>query len=346
MIGRRPLTAITRRRLVARWAGSLVAVPLTFPTATVAQTVAQQQGRVHRIGYLSAPSRASVESVLQVFLQTLSERGWVEGKNLVIEYRWADGNLERLPDLAADLVRSKVELIVAPASSAVLAAKNATKAIPIVMIFPADPVGLGLVTSLSRPGENVTGTASTTGVEIFAKQMQLLKEAVPQLTRVAVLHGSKSTEFAPAVVATLTAAGRALGISLQLVDARGPEAYDDAFAAMAKGRAEALFVNRDPQFLVHRARVAELAIKGRLPTICSFRESVEAGGLMAYAHNMSDFIGRSASYVDRILKGAKPGDLPVEQPTKFDLTLNLKTAKALGIAIPQALLLRADEVIR
>ncbi len=306
---------------------------------------AQQAGRVYRIGYLSAPTRASVEQGLQSFLRALRELGWIEGQNLVIEYRWADGNIERLPALADELVREKVDLIVTPAGTAALAAKKATSTIPIVMIFPADPVGLGLVASVRRPGGNVTGTTSTPSSEIFGKQLQLLKDAVPHANRVAILLNPADLAFGSQVTVVETAA-RSLGIRIQRVEARGPEELDRAFAAMARERAEALLVANDTTFLVHRARVAELALKGRLPTMNFYREMVEAGGLMAYAVNMAEFTPRAAAYVDKILKGAKPADLAVEQPTKFELVINLKTAKALGLAIPPSVLARADEVIQ
>ena len=308
-------------------------------------TEAQQSGRVYRLGYLSTPTRESVEHGLAAFLRTLRELGWIDGQNLIIEYRWAEGNVERLPGLAAELVRHKVDVIVAPAGSAALAAKNATGSIPIVMIFASDPVEMGLVASLRRPGGNITGTTFTPGPEIFGKQLQILKEAVPHASRVAVLSNPADPSFA-LQVRQVEATGRSLGIRLQHVEARGPEEFDSAFAAMARERADALLVTGTSTFLAHRVRLAELAVKGRLPTMHSFRESVEAGGLMAYAVNMADFVGRSAVYVDKILKGAKPADLPIEQPTKFELLINLKAAKALGITVPQALVLRADEVIQ
>ena len=308
-------------------------------------TEAQQSGRVYRLGYLSTPTRESVEHGLAAFLRTLRELGWIDGQNLIIEYRWAEGNVERLPGLAAELVRHKVDVIVAPAGSAALAAKNATSSIPIVMIFASDPVEMGLVASLRRPGGNITGTTFTPGPEIFGKQLQILKEAVPHASRVAVLSNPADPSFA-LQVRQVEATGRSLGIRLQHVEARGPEEFDSAFAAMARERADALLVTGTSTFLAHRVRLAELAVKGRLPTMHSFRESVEAGGLMAYAVNMADFVGRSAVYVDKILKGAKPADLPIEQPTKFELIINLKAAKALGITVPQALVLRADEVIQ
>jgi putative ABC transport system substrate-binding protein len=306
---------------------------------------AQQAGKVYRVGYLSTPTRESVEHGLAAFLRTLRGLGWIEGQNLIIEYRWAEGNVELLPGLAAELVRQKVDVIVAPAGSAALAAKNATSSIPIVMIFASDPVETGLVASLRRPGGNITGTTFTPGPEIFGKQLQILKEAVPHASRVAVLSNPADASFA-LQVREVEATSRSLGIRLQHVEARGPEEFDSAFAAMARERADALLVTGTSTFLAHRVRLAELAVKGRVPTMHSFRESVEAGGLMAYAVNMADFVGRSAMYVDKILKGAKPADLPIEQPTKFELIINLKAAKALGITVPKALVLRADEVIQ
>ena len=308
-------------------------------------TGAQQAGRIYRIGYLSTPTRESVEHGLGAFLRTLRGLGWIEGQNLIIEYRWAEGNVDRLPGLAAELVERKVDVIVAPAGSAALAAKNATSSIPIVMIFASDPVETGLVASLRRPGGNITGTTFTPGPEIFGKQLQLLKEAVPHASRVAVLSNPSDASFA-LQVRQVEATARSLGIRLQHVDARGPEEFASAFAAMERERADALLVTGTSTFLAHRTRLAEFAVKGRLPSMYSFREIVEAGGLMAYAVNMADFVGRSAMYVDKIPKGAKPADLPIEQPTKFELIINLKVAKALGITVPQALVLRADEVIQ
>ncbi len=323
---------------------ALLLGPLAFGAASRAAT-AQQAGKVYRIGYLSAPSRASVEKVLQSFLRALRDLGLVDGQNLIIEYRWADGKVERLPDLAAELVRQKVDLIVAPAATAAMAAKKATSTIPIVMMFPADPVEQGLVASLSRPGGNVTGTTLATGTEIFAKQLQLLKDAIPRASRVAVLTNRADASF-EVQVKEVEKAARALGIHLQMVEASSPEEFDSSFAAMARERAEALLLGGSSTFLVHRTRIAELAVKGRLPTMNTFREMVEAGGLMAYGVNMTDFIGRSAVYVDKILKGAKPADLAVEQPTKFELVINLKTAKAIGLTIPPSVLARADDVIQ
>jgi putative ABC transport system substrate-binding protein len=213
------------------------------------------------------------------------------------------------------------------------------------MIFPSDPVEMGLVASLRRPGGNITGTTYTAGSEIFGKQLQILKEAIPHASRVAVLLNPADLSIVNQGK-ELEAAARSLHIRLQKVEARGPEEFESAFAAMARDRADALLVSGSSTFLPHRTRIAELAVKGRLPTMCNFREIVEAGGLMAYAINMAEFVGRAAVYVDKILKGAKPADLPVEQPTKFELTINLKTAKAIGLTIPQSLLARADAVIQ
>jgi ABC-type uncharacterized transport system substrate-binding protein len=323
---------------------ALLLGPLACGT-TLRSAHAQQPGKVYRLGYLSHPTRESVKQGVEAFLRRLRELGWVEGQNLVIEYRWAEGNVERLPELAAELVRQNVDVIVAPAGAAALAAKNATRTIPIVMIFPQDPVEMGLVSSLSRPGGNVTGTTFSAGQELFGKQLQILKETVPRLSRAAILRNPADPGW------TLQGreadiAGRSMGIGVQHVAARGADELDSAFAAMARGRAEALLVAGSSTFLALREKVAALAIKGRLPTMCSYRENVEVGALMAYAVNMRDFVGRAAEYVDRILRGAKPGDLPVEQPTKFELIINLRTAKALGMTIPQSLLLRADDVIQ
>jgi putative tryptophan/tyrosine transport system substrate-binding protein len=305
---------------------------------------AQPAGKVYRIGYLSAPSRKSVEKALDAFLHALRDLGWVEGRNLIIEYRWAEGKIELLPGFAAELVRHNVDLIVAPAASAAQAAKDASSSIPIVMMFPSDPVAAGLVTSLRSPGGNVTGTTFTPGPEIYGKQVQLLRESIPHASRMAILW-NPADAATPLQLREVEGAARSLGMRLQVAEARGLEEFDAAFAAMARERAEALVVANSSTFLVNAAPLAERALKDRLPTMFSYRENVEAGGLMAYAINMSEFIGRAAVYVDKILKGAKPADLAVEQPAKFELMINRKTAKALGLTIPQSLLARADAVI-
>ena len=305
---------------------------------------AQQPGRVYRLGYLSTPTRQSVERGVEAFLLRLRQLGWIEGQNLAIEYRWADGDVARLPQLAAEMVRLNVDVIVAPAGSAAVAAKNATRSIPIVMIFASDPVGLGLIGSLGRPGGNVTGTTFTSSSEIFGKQLQILKEAVPRISRVALLENSADISFQIAGKPVEEAA-RALQVRLQRVAATGPEQLEAAFAAMTRERADALLVSGSSTFLAHRAKLAELALRHRVPTMASFREMVEAGLLISYAVNMADFVGRSAVYVDKIFRGAKPGELPVEQPESFELVINQKTAQALGIRIPQLVLQRADQVI-
>ena len=312
----------------------------TMPRAAKAQPA----GRVHRIGYLSTPTRESVARGVDAFLRKLRELGWIEGQNLVIEYRWADGDVTRLPQLAAELIRERVDLIVAPAGSAAVVAKKATSSIPIVMIFPSDPVELGLVANLRRPGGNVTGTTITPDPGIFGKQLEILKEAFPRASRVAVLWNPADASFG-VQAKRVEVAARSLRIRLQQVEAEGPDQFERAFGAMARERADALLVSGSSTFLAHRAKLAELALRNRVPTMVNFREMVEAGGLMAYAVNMADFVGRAAMYVDKILRGAKPAELPVEQPTKFELVINRKTAKALGVDLPQSLLLRADQII-
>jgi putative ABC transport system substrate-binding protein len=328
------------KRRYAGW--SLLLWLLAAGAASIAN--AQPVQKVYRIGYLSAPTRESVANGVDAFLRKLRDLGWVEGRNLEIEYRWAEGNVDRLPALAAELVARNVDLIVAPAGSAALAAKNATTRIPIVMIFPTAPVEMKLVASLSRPGGNVTGTTFTPEPGIFGKQLQILQQMVPGVSRVAFLGNPADPEW-PLILREVDDASRALGIRLQVLEARGPGDFDNAFAAMARERAGALLMPGGQTFLVHRARLAELALKARLPTMYSYREAVESGGLMAYAINMADFVGRSAVYVDKILKGAAPAELPVEQPTKFELIINLRAARSLGLTVPPALLQRADAVI-
>jgi putative ABC transport system substrate-binding protein len=307
--------------------------------------LAQQAGNVRRIGYLSTPTRDSVARGVDAFVRKLRDLGWVEGQNLVTEYRFADGDVDRLPALAADLLQRNVELIVAPAGSAALAAKKATSTIPIVMIFVIDPVDLGLVASLNRPGGNVTGTTFTPSQKLYGKQVELLKEALPHVTRIAYLRNPVDPVPAPALQ-EVEAAARALHVRLLYVDARNAEELEGAFARMARERAEALLTGGSSTFIAHRVRLADLALKYRLPMMAIVRELVEAGALMAYGVNMPDFVGRSATYVDKILRGAQPADLPIEQPTKFELVINLKTAKAIGVTLPQSMLLRADELIQ
>ena len=305
---------------------------------------AQQAGRVPRIGFLSLTSPSDRPALFEAFRQRLRELGWVEGQNIVIDYRYAEGRVDRLPDLAAELVRLKVDVLISWGTQGVTAARNATGTIPIVMIAVRDPLGIGLVASLARPGGNVTGVSGTAGLEWVAKQLELLKETVPKIRRVAILSNPTNAYHALAIREANVAAP-SLGVQLQLLEARGPNEFDGAFAAMGKDRAGALLVLSDAMLNSHRTRLADLAARNRLPAAYGVRESVEAGGLMSYGPSFLDSFGRAAIYVDKILKGAKPADLPVEQPTKFELVINLKTAKALRLELPPALLARADEMI-
>jgi putative ABC transport system substrate-binding protein len=303
---------------------------------------AQQPKKVSRIGFLSPTSD---DSRVEAFRQGLGELGYKEGQNITIEYRWANGRFEQLPDLALDLVRLKVDIVVAVVTQASLAAKKATRTIPIVMIGVADPVGSGLVASLARPGANITGTSSMTA-EVIGKQLELLKETLPKISRVAALWNPANPIFQAIQLRETEDAARALGVRLQLVEARGPEEIDRAFEALARERTRALLVLNDPVFTTHRKRIADLSAKHRLPAVTGTLEYTEAGGLMAYGPRFPDMYRRAAVYVDKILKGTKPEDLPVEQPTKFELIINLKTAKKIGLTIPPSVLARADRVIR
>jgi putative tryptophan/tyrosine transport system substrate-binding protein len=313
---------------------------LTWPLAAGAQ----QAGKVYRIGYLEGGSSTASSNRIEAFRQGLRKLGWVEGQSIVIDYRFAEGRFDRLPDLAAELVRLKVDIIVAVAALPAAATKNVTATIPIVMIGVTEPVGQGLVASLARPGGNVTGVSFSAGLEIFGKRLELLKQIVPEVRRVAILSNSDNPNQ-PSVIKDVRAAAGSLGVELQLLDARGPAEFDGAFTAMTKERVGSLLVVGDPVFFLHRTRLVDLAAKSRLPTTYSIREYVDVGGLLSYGPSLSDLWRSAATYVDKILKGAKPADLPVEQPTKFELVVNLKTAKALGLTIPATLLARADEVI-
>jgi putative ABC transport system substrate-binding protein len=315
---------------------SLFLVPLTAE--------GQQTGKVARIGYLVI-DRAASPHLREAFLQELRDLGYVEGRNLVIEYRSADGKSEQLPALAAELVALKVDVIVAPSTVAALAAKRATRTLPIVSV--AIPVTSGLVTSLARPGGNVTGLAFFSP-ELVGMCLEQLKQAVPGVSRVAALWqpGGQGELTEKDMLEGAEVAARALGVRLQFVEARGPDNFDRAFSEMTSARAGALTVLPSNMFISERRRLVDLATKNRLPAVYPWREFVDAGGLMSYGLNVADLFRRAATYVDRILKGAKPSDLPVEQPTKFEFVINLKTAKALGLTIPKTLLLRADQVIQ
>ncbi len=327
-----------RRTFIAMLTSGFFAAPLAAE--------AQQATRVARIGYLGT-NVAAFPQLREAFLQGLRDLGHVEGRNVVIEYRSAEGKPERLPALAAELVALKVDVIVATGTPASLAAKQATRTLPIVFAGVADPVGGGLVTSLARPGGNVTGL-SLLAPELVGKGLELLKQAVPGVSRVAVLWqpGGSGERTEQDMLKAAEGAARALGVRLQFIEVRGPADFDRAFSDMTKARAGALTVLSSNMFLVEHRRLVTLAGKNRLPAVYPFREFVDAGGLMAYGAGVHDSVRRAATYVDKILKGTKPADLPVEQPTKFELVINLKTAKALGLTIPQSVLGRADEVLQ
>jgi ABC-type uncharacterized transport system substrate-binding protein len=304
---------------------------------------AQPPTPVYRIGYLLGTTRAQ-EPALEAFLEGMRALGYVEGQNLVMEYRAAEGQYDRLPALAAELVRLPVAVLLAAITPAALAARDATTTIPIVMAGVGDPVGIGLVASLARPGGNVTGLTSLQS-ELPGKELEFLKAVLPTVSRVAVLWNPANPAAALAAPGAEVAAQR-LGVQLHFVEARGPDTFDGAFAAMTQAHVGALLVMGDRLFVEHRRRLAELAVMSHLPTMHNIRPFVEAGGLMAYGPSPSDIRRRAAVYVDKILKGTKPADLPVEQPTTYELIINLKTAQALGLTIPPAVLFQATEVIR
>jgi putative ABC transport system substrate-binding protein len=304
-----------------------------------------QQKSMPVIGFLGIAEPGVLAMV--AFRQGLRELGYVEGSNILIEYRWAEGKMERLPVLAAELVALKVDVILtAGGTVAVLAAKQATTTVPIVFGVVGDPIAEGLVTSLARPGGNVTGLSNVTN-DLIGKWLELLTQIVPGVNLVAVLWKPDSMpEGARKVrLKEVAVSGQALGVQLQVVEARGPADFDRAFSEMSAKGAGALLVLTTPVFDIERQRIVDLAAKNRLPSMYASRNYVESGGLMCYGPNFADLYRRAAGYVDKILKGAKPSDLPVEQPTKYELVVNLKTARALGIDIPPTLLMRADEVI-
>jgi putative ABC transport system substrate-binding protein len=305
---------------------------------------AQQPKNVPQIGFLGFTSLSGIAARIEAFRQGLRELGYVDGKNIVIEYRSAEGKLDRLSELAAELVRLKVDVIVTSGPSVTRAVKEATTTIPIVMGFDTDPVGNGFVASLARPGGNITGL-SVVSPELSGKQLELLKEIVPKLSRVAVLGTSTNPGNSQALKETELAAG-AYTVQLQNLDVLSPKDIETAFRDASKGRAGAVLVLASPIIESHRTQIADLAAKNRLPAIYYAPEFVEAGGLMSYGTSFADLFRRAATYVDKILKGAKPGDLPVEQPKKFEFIINLKTAKQIGLTIPPNVLARADRVIK
>ena len=326
---------ISRRVFIGALAGGVLVAPRAGGT---------QPAKVPRIGWLGGPTRETAQAFVRPFLQGLQDLGWVEGRNLLIEWRFGEGQAERLPGLATELVRLGVALIVVPSTPTAVAARNATTTIPLVSVGGNDPVALGFAASLARPGGNLTGLTLSLGPEIAGKQFELLKETVPKVSRVCALW-NPTTPGNPLALREAEAAARALGVELQPLEARGLGDFDGAFAAMSAKRAGALHVLADVMFVTHRARLAELAVKNRLPAMYSQREFVDDGGLICYGAKVSDNFRRAASYVDRILKGARPADLPIERPTTFELIVNAKAAKAIGLTIPPSVLARADQVI-
>jgi putative ABC transport system substrate-binding protein len=304
---------------------------------------AQQSGRVARIGFLGNSTAALEANLVGPFREGLRELGYDEGRNIAIEYRWAEGRYERFPALVRELIAAQVDLIVTAGTPASLAVKNATTSIPLVMVAVGDPVGTGLVPSLARPGGNLTGLSSI-APDLEGKRLELLREVVPALARVAVFFNS-SNLFHTVSLRQAQAAAQASGLRLQTLDVRTAGDLDGAFAAIVRERPDALLIFADRVFLHNRQRMIDFATQQRLPNVNAYRELVEAGGLMSYGPSYEDMHRRAAIYVDKILKGAKPADLPIEQPTKFNLLLNLKAAKALAVDVPATLLARADEVI-
>ena len=321
---------------------SILFVVVLLAVAVIAE--AQQPKKVPRIGYLSALSPSANAARIEGFRQGLRELGHVEGKNIVIEWRFAEGKRERLAELAAELVRLKLDIIVTGGPAATRPAKEATVTIPIVMAFDSDPVGSGFVASLARPGGNITGLA-TLAPEISGKQLELLREIVPRLSRVAVFGTSTNPGNAQGLGEVERAAG-GFGVNLQYLDVLSPNDIETAFRAARRGRADGVLALNSPVLNSHRTQVADLAVKNRLPAVYGQPEFMDAGGLMYYGASYTDLFRRAATYVDKILKGAKPADQPVEQPKKFEFIINLKTAKQIGLTIPPNVLVRANKVIK
>ncbi len=324
-----------------------VFIVTTIMLTTISVTDAQQSKKVPRLGYLTAFEPAGESSRAEAIRLALRERGYVEGQNIAIEYRYAEGKVDRLPELAAELVRLKVDIIVAAGGDWVIrAAKNATRTIPILMVGQgSDPVEAGFVESLARPGGNVTGVTNLTR-ELGGKRLELLKEAVPKVARVAVLYDPTSPPNVIEVKEILPVAARGLGLTVRPWEVRGADDFERVFAALNKERSDGLYVTTGNLMRFNGKRVVGLALKGRLPSVYDRREAVYEGGLMSYGADLADSYRHVAYFVDRILKGTKPADLPVEQPMKFELLFNLKTAKQIGITIPPTVLARADKVIK
>jgi putative tryptophan/tyrosine transport system substrate-binding protein len=324
-----------RREFITLFGGAAAAWPLAAR--------AEQVGKIHTIGIFSAGSFDPTGPTVAVLPDALRALGWTEGKNIVFERRFAENRLERLPELAAELVHLNVDVIVAVGTLAPLAAKRATSTIPIVMTAAGDPLGSGLVASLARPGGNVTGM-SLMAPDLGGKRLELLKELLPRLARVAVLWNA-ANPYSASVFKETQAAGRTLGIEVQSLEVRSPNDFDGAFEAARKEHPDALITVEDPLTFNYQKRIADFAVANQLPSLHGLKEFAVAGGLMSYGANIADLVRRAAGYVDKLLKGAKPADLPVQQPNTFDLVINLKTAKALGLEVPPTLLARADEVI-
>jgi putative ABC transport system substrate-binding protein len=328
------MNQIKRREFMTLIGG---AAALASPLAARAQP-----GKLPTIGFLGSQDQAGQKPWTDAFVQRLRELGWIEGRTVAIEYRWAAGSGARAAEIAAEFVRLKVDVILTNGTSMILASKKATSTIPIVFAAAGDPVGTGLVANLSKPGGNVTGL-SLQATDLASKHIELLREVRPGLSRLAIIVNVGSPNTAPQLQEA-KAAAPALGVSVAVLEIRRAEDIAPAIAA-AKELGDALFVLNDPLVIQHRARINELAIAARLPTVYAFREFVDSGGLMSYGPHFPDQFRRAGDYVDRILRGAKPGDIPVEQPTRFELIVNMKTAKALGLTVPESFLLRADEVI-
>jgi len=326
-----------------RLIGLAVVLALSLLAPPVAR--AEQAANVPRIGFLGASSPSVSAHLLEAFQQGLRTLGYVEGQNIVVEYRWAHGVFKQLPDLAADLVRLNVRLIVAASNREIVAARNVTTTIPIVMVVAVDPVGAGFIPSLARPRGNLTGLAWAPAVEIVGKHMELLREVVPNLGRIAVLVDPDLPGIGPYRDAAEGAA-RKLHLTYQEIEIREADDFGKAFAAIVREHSQAVFVQGSPLVFRHLRVIVDLATRHRIPAIFVFREAVPLGGLMSYGVNIADLYSRAATFVVKLLHGAKPADLPVEQATKFELVINLKTAKALGLTIPQSLLMRADQILQ
>jgi putative tryptophan/tyrosine transport system substrate-binding protein len=332
-------SCIRRRAFIMLLGGAAIAPSLLWPFAARAQ----QAGKVWRIGFLSGTSREAISGLYDAFVQGMRELGYVEGKDYIIEWRSAEGKYEQIPDIAAEFARLKVDVIVTALSAALPTLKQSITTIPIVMAASADPVGTGLVASLVHPGGNITGLAGSSD-DSSPKQLELLASIVPNVSRIGFLGNPNGTVYSPVLKGAQDAARKA-GLSLVPIDARNPQEIENAFIAFTRERVPAVMMAGDAVFFGQRWRIAELALAHRIATMAPQREYAAAGGLMSYGENLADFLRRSASYVDKIFKGAKPGDLPIEQPTRFNLVINRKTADALGVTIPAQLYIFADEVI-